>query len=71
MAKLIRGTAFQLLLKAVLHPVEGKDYRTHSGFSDKHTLPNHTPHKPEIFSAVVFLSYTPSLKKKFNAIFQS
>ena len=42
LATLIRGAAFQLLLKDLLHPVGGEGYRTenHSGFRGMHTIPN-------------------------------
>lgn len=39
LATLMRGTAFQLLLKDLLHPVGGEGYRTenHSGFRGMYT----------------------------------
>ena len=75
LATLIRGTAFQLLLKDLLHPVGGEGYRTenHSGFRGLHTLPHHvllgTGHFP-VGLALLSCCLFP-FKNKFNVIFHS
>lgn len=66
LATLIRGTAFQLLLKALLHPVGGEVYRTEkdSGFRSMHTLPNRVLGTGHFVAGLAFLSCSPSLFKK-------